>query len=52
MKSPHLVWFDGPVDGVSFRAYVEQFVVPLYRPEPHVIEPRLLLDLLVDGERR
>jgi hypothetical protein len=28
MKSPHLVWFDGPVDGVSFRAYVEQFVVP------------------------
>jgi DDE superfamily endonuclease len=30
--------FDGPVDGVSFRAYVEQFVVPILRPDDIVIK--------------
>jgi transposase len=33
--------FDGPMDGESFRAYVEQFVVPILRPGDIVVMDNL-----------
>ena len=33
--------FDGPMDGPSFRAYIEQFVVPILRPGDIVIMDNL-----------
>jgi transposase len=33
--------FDGPMDGPSFRAYVEQFVVPMLRPGDIVVMDNL-----------
>jgi len=32
---------DGPMDGISFRAYVEQFVVPILRPGDIVVMDNL-----------
>jgi transposase len=33
--------FDGPMDGPSFRAYIEQFVVPILRPGDIVVMDNL-----------
>jgi transposase len=32
---------DGPMDGISFRAYIEQFVVPILRPGDIVVMDNL-----------
>ena len=33
--------FDGPMDGPCFRAYIEQFVVPILRPDDIVVMDNL-----------